>query len=140
MTIDITDGDGPPPEYDLDELSRRLAEHAATWVPEYYARGRIDNHGNELRLANIRGAPPRREGSCVIKLKGDEAGCWYDHADGKGGKPLSTLAEATGLRGVELFGRAAEIVGTTPAKANGHSRPRGKTDEDRARDVAFILQ
>src|ERR1051326_3729166 len=76
---------------DLDELSDRLAACASQWVPELFPQGRISKDRTELRLANIRGAAPRHQGSCVITLKGQRAGSWHDHSTGKGGGPLSTL-------------------------------------------------
>ena len=52
--------------------------------------------GDELRLANIRGDKPRKQGSCVIALEGERAGDWIDFDDNQGGGPLSTLEHATG--------------------------------------------
>jgi putative DNA primase/helicase len=48
--------------YDLDDL----AETAHDWVPRLFPAGK--QLGNELRLANIHGAPPNKQGSCVIQL------------------------------------------------------------------------
>ena len=76
-------------------------------------------------MADINGNPPRKDGSCVLMLKGDKAGFWHDHSTGKGGGPLSTLKMATGLEGRELLDRAAEIIGATPAKANGEANGHG---------------
>jgi hypothetical protein len=99
--------------YDIEEISRRLAEKAPKWVRNWFPNGVINKRGDELRLANIRGAPPRNEGSCVIYLKGDKAGRWYDFTEGTGGPPLSTLAEATGRRGADLLGYAAGLAGVS---------------------------
>jgi hypothetical protein len=111
------------PQFDVDFLSRGLAERAAEIFPPLFPHGRIV--GDELRMADINGNSPRKEGSCVVKLKGDDAGCHYDHSTRKGGRPLSTLKKATGLNGRALLEDAAERVGATPAKpkANGHDRP-----------------
>ena len=127
------------PQFDVDFLSRGLAERAAEIFPPLFPHGRIV--GDELRMADINGNSPRKEGSCVVKLKGDDAGCHYDHSTRKGGRPLSTLKKATGLNGRALLEDAAERVGATPAKpkANGHDRSRQSDDEKKAREIAFVL-
>jgi hypothetical protein len=130
-------------EFDQDELSAKLADLAYLWVPEVFSRGRIDNRGEKLHLANIEGDPPKKRGSCVIDLKGERAGCWVDFGTGGKGGPLSTLAEATGLHGRELFERAAEICGSAKPKSNGHDPNRSydtkvREHEETAREVAFI--
>lgn len=128
------------PEHDLDKLSRQLAQRAPTWIPEIFPNGRLSQDGKEWRLANIRGDAPKKEGSCVITLRGEHAGCWQEFDGGGGGGPLSTLKHATHLSGRALFERAAEIVGGTAApKANGHDRRR-RTEEDVAREIDFILR
>jgi putative DNA primase/helicase len=111
------------PLYDLKELSARLSERAAEWVPPLFPEGRIVD--GQLRMANIAGAPMRKKGSCVIELKGKKAGYWYDHSTGLGGGPLSTLEQGTGLTGRDLFDRAAEMVGlsSVPVTQRARSRP-----------------
>ena len=124
MPIDLNDTEPQFVPYDIEDLNARLADRAADWIPQSFPRGRITN--GTLRLANISGDPPRKEGSCVIELKGAKAADWYDHTTRKGGSPLDTLSHATGLVGRELFQKATDIVGTTrsrgrPRKANGHA-------------------
>lgn len=138
MSVNLNDA--PPqreqrPEYDLDDLSARLGERAREWVPELFPRGRIVD--NKLRLANIRGDAPKKEGSCVIEMKGAKAGYWHDFGTNKGGGPLSTLSEALNLHGQELIARAAEMVGSVPRLANGHDRSNRK-DEQAAREIVRI--
>src|SRR5438477_13159719 len=126
--------------FDLDALKRGLADRAHEWVPPLFPRGRISKNGRQLCLANIHGDPPRHDGSCKIDLEGEKAGCWYDHAavgTACHGDQLDTLEKGTGLCPPALYERAAEIVGTTKPKANGHAKSR-RTEEDKARDVAFI--
>ena len=122
----------------MDDLSARLAASAALWVPQYFAQGRINDDRTELRLANISGAPPRKQGSCVIGLTGDLAGAWHDFDGGDGGGPLSTLKHASGKDGRELLDLAAEIAGggltyksTTKAIA--------KPPKDPSAEIAHIL-
>jgi putative DNA primase/helicase len=141
--------------YDLDELNRLLAETAHDWVPRLFPAGK--QLGNELRLANIHGAPPNKQGSCVIQLFGPNAGCWYDHDNAvkRGGGPLDTFKHALGvhLESRELIKAAAEYVGLAPTSGtviappeqrtggSGLSRPAIRSAEKpskRARDQAEI--
>ena len=103
-----------PARYDLDEIVRRLRETAEHWVPRHFPNGR--RNGDEWRLANIGGDAPRKNGSCVIALKGERAGDWIDFDTGEGGGPLSTLEHATDLTGRALFDYAAELAGTAPVR------------------------
>ena len=109
----------PQVRYDLDAIVARLRATAETWVPRLFPNGR--RVGDEWRLANIKGAAPRKQGSCVIALKGEHAGDWHDFDGGQGGGPLSTIEEATGLKGRDLFAYAAEMAGWSP----GASDPSG---------------
>ena len=103
-----------PVRHDLDEIVGRLRESAEHWVPQHFPNGR--RNGDEWRLANIGGNAPRKNGSCVIALKGPHAGDWIDFDTGEGGGPLSTLEHATGLTGRALFDYAAELAGTAPVR------------------------
>ena len=98
--IDLSDirplGLAPAP-YDLDAVVAGLRATAASWAPSHFRNGR--RMGDELRLANIRGDKPRKQGSCVIALEGERAGDWIDFDDNQGGGPLSTLEHATGSPG-----------------------------------------
>lgn len=99
------------PHYDEDAVSDALARVADKWVPVYFPRGRYSQDRRQIRLANINGDPPKKEGSCVIELFGPSAGYWYDHSLGKGGKPISTLSFALGgIRGADLFAAASELL------------------------------
>jgi putative DNA primase/helicase len=129
VSLDLNDTGPQFNEYDLADLSQRLAERAAEWVPAYFPRGIISKDRRELRLANISGDGPRKEGSCVVGLRGEHAGDNWDFQTEKGGGPLDTLSHATGLFGRQLFAKAAEIVGggrpkeRPPAsKPNGHAK------------------
>jgi hypothetical protein len=73
------------PQFDVDTLSRGLAERAAEIFPPLFPHGRIV----ELRMADINGNSPRKEGSCVVKLKGDDAGCHYDHYPQRRASPVN---------------------------------------------------
>ena len=71
--------------FDLDEIVQRLRVSAETWVPVHFPKGR--RLADEWRLANIRGEAPRKQGSCVIALKGEHAGDWIDFDGNQGGRP-----------------------------------------------------
>ena len=127
-----------PVRYDLDVIVRSLRDSAEAWVPQHYPNGR--RLGDEWRLANIHGDAPRKNGSCVISLKGEHAGDWIDFDGGHGGGPLSTLEEATGLSGRDLFAHAADVVGWSagaPPRQEPARAPRPERDPDR--EIAFIL-
>lgn len=95
-----------------------------------------------MPLADISGRAPRKEGSCVIDLTGDNAGCWHEWDDNSGGRPLSTLQNGTGLGGRALFKRAAEICGIRRPNGkavNGHIHRvarQGDAAERKAREKA----
>ncbi|MCB2052569.1 MAG: hypothetical protein KDE63_14195, partial [Novosphingobium sp.] len=83
--IDLNDAPAqlvPALHFDLDAIVARLRDGAGSWVPQAFPNGRKD--GDEWRLANIKGAAPRKNGSCIIALKGARAGDWYDHDGGEG--------------------------------------------------------
>lgn len=113
---------------DQDELSDALADTAPDWIPQLFPRGRRDTDGN-WRLANIRGEPPRKSGSCVICMSGDHAGSWHDYDGGAGGGPLSTIKEVTGHSGAELFAYARELVGNRQRRQRPKRTPRDFTAE-----------
>ena len=60
-----------PDRIDLDAVVARLRDDAGTWVPRLFPSGRREE--DVWRLANIRGDAPRKQGSCVITLKGERA-------------------------------------------------------------------
>lgn len=131
------------PLVDLDALSAALRRTVHAWAPRLFPNGRkVDD---VLRLANIRGDAPRKNGSCVIHLKGPHAGDWFDFDGNVGGGPLSTIAETTRLEGRALLSFAAECAGTAPpgqapitgtaAAQPSRIPPEGATE----REIAFIL-
>jgi len=130
-----------PVHYDLDAVVAGLRASAASWVPSHFRNGR--RLGDELRLANIRGDKPRKQGSCVIALEGERAGDWIDFDDNQGGGPLSTLEHATGLTGRALIEYAADLAGSAPIKGVKHpvadSVSKEQRAENAAREVELIL-
>lgn len=136
--IDLNVVEAVPVRYDLEEIVRRLRATAHVWVPELFPHGR--RQGDEWRLANIPGAPPRHSGSCVIMLRGEHAGDWHDFDGGDGGGPLSTLAHGTGLADRALFAHAAGMTGWTgeaPARQEPAQPPRAERDPQR--EIEHIL-
>jgi putative DNA primase/helicase len=127
--------------YDLDAVVAGLRATATSWVPSHFRNGK--RMGDELRLANIRGDKPRKQGSCLIALEGERAGDWIDFDDNQGGGPLSTLEHATGLTGRALIEYAAELAGSAPV--NGATYPIAETltkelrTDNTAREIELIL-
>ena len=95
-----------PIRHDIDQVVARLRDGAETWVPQLFPRGR--RCGEEWRLANIAGDPPRNTGSCVIALKGPHAGDWIDFDGAQGGGPISAIEHAMGLSGAALIARSRD--------------------------------
>jgi predicted P-loop ATPase len=137
--IDLNDVPSAQSFFDLDAIVARLRQTADRWVPRLFPNGR--RVGDEWRLANIQGDPPRKTGSCVIALVGEHAGDWIEFDGGDGGGPLSTLEHATGLIGRDLYAYAADLVGLDPGAAP--SRPTKETPlrspKDATREIEFIL-
>jgi putative DNA primase/helicase len=127
--------------YDLDAVVAGLRATATSWVPSHFRNGK--RMGDELRLANIRGDKPRKQGSCLIALEGERAGDWIDFDDNQGGGPLSTLEHATGLTGRALIEYAAELAGSAPINGVKHPIAEGISKEQRtestAREIELIL-
>ncbi len=137
--IDLNDAAAAPARYDLEAIVQRLRDTAHAWVPGMFPNGR--RQGDEWRLANIQGAPPRQSGSFVIMLRGEHAGDWHDFDGGDGGGPLSTLAHGTGLADRALFAHAAGMTGWTgEGPARQEPPPAPKPERDASRDIAFILE
>ena len=128
----------PSERYDLNAIVAGLRAIAETWVPRLFPNGR--RVGDEWRLANIKGAPPRKQGSCVIALKGQHAGDWHDFDGNQGGGPLSTIEEGTGHTGRDLLAYAADLAGWSPGAPIRQAPPAiAKPERDTAREIAFIL-
>ncbi|MGE0424950.1 MAG: toprim domain-containing protein [Reyranellaceae bacterium] len=129
----------PAVHYDLDVIVARLRERAGSWVPQHFPNGRRE--GDEWRFANINGAPPRKNGSCVIALKGERAGDWHEFDGDQGGGPLSALEAATGLRDRALFAHAADLVGWSPDAPARREPPASpiKVEKDSRQEIAYIL-
>jgi hypothetical protein len=139
----------PSPHYsDVETLTHILRVNAPDWVPELFPRGRLDPDDKTLwRLANIKGDPPKKRGSCIVHLAGDKAGGWFDYETGKGGNgPASTIKESLGLSGAALIKKMAEYaeryahLPAPPAKAytNGHNKKDDGTAE--LREAAHALR
>jgi putative DNA primase/helicase len=130
---------GPAPaHYDLDAVVAGLRVSAASWVPSHFRNGK--RLGDELRLANIRGDKPRKQGSCVIALEGERAGDWIDFDDNQGGGPLSTLEHATGLTGRALIEYAADLAGSAPVNDASHPVAETLTKAQRAENIAREIE
>jgi putative DNA primase/helicase len=127
----------PFERFDLDAIIARLRDTAEAWVPRYFPNGR--RVGDDWRLANINGAPPRKNGSCVIALKGERAGDWHDFDGDHGGGPLTTLGHGAGLSGHELLVLAATEVGQEAVTSRARTKGSRQSSEDVEREIARIL-
>jgi hypothetical protein len=82
---------------------------ARQWVPALFPHGVIKD--GELRVADITGRPPRKQGSCVINLKGEHAGGYTDFGiDNRGHDAVATIADHYRVDGLDALKAAAEIA------------------------------
>lgn len=123
--------------FDLDAIVARLRDTAASWVPQHFPNGRRE--GDVLRLANIRGDPPRKNGSCVIALQGEHAGEWFDFDGNLGGGVLNTLEQANGLTARDPYAYAADIAGWSPeAPLRREPPPPVRQERDAKQEMEII--
>jgi len=128
-----------PPRFDMDLIVRRLRDTAESWVPQLFPNGR--RAGDEWRLADIQGRAPRKNGSCVISLKGPHAGDWHEFDGDQGGGPVNTISKASGLDGAALILEAAEIAGVAPGAPERKAPPAAPSvaKRDAAQEIAHIM-
>jgi putative DNA primase/helicase len=134
--IDLNEVWQPPVRYDLGEVRERLSATAAEWLPSLFSQARLSADRKTLRCADLSGRPPRKEGSCVIHLRGPRAGWGYDHATGESAGPIDLLHHATGLTNTALFEEAARLAHVDRPRSVQSTPPRRR---DHSREVARIL-
>jgi predicted P-loop ATPase len=134
--IDLNDVWQPLPRLDLREVRERLCAIADEWLPELFSQAKLSVDRKTLRCADLSGRPPRKEGSCIIYLKGPRAGWAYDHATGESAGPIDLIHYATGLTQARLFEEAARL-----ARLGQPVRPRAPpvAKPDHVLEVARIL-
>jgi hypothetical protein len=119
----------PLPEksnYDRDAILATLQTTAYLWVPEVFPQGKIDHVKKELRVADISGRPPRKQGSCVVQLDGEHAGGYKDFSlGGKGGNAIDTIADHLGVTGLAALEKAHEVA-ERYGRVDGHKAPAQK--------------
>ncbi len=127
------------PRFDMDLIVRSLRDTAESWVQRLFPNGR--RVGDEWRLANIYGDAPRKNGSCVISLKGAHAGDWHEFDGEQGGGPISTISHATGLEGAALIMEAAGIAGVMSGTPKWRADPVAVpvVKRDAAQEIAHIM-
>ena len=108
--IDLNEVWHPPYRHDLREIKERLCATAQEWLPPLFPQARLSSDRRTLRCADLSGRPPRKEGSCIIALKGSRAGFGYDHATGESAGPIDLIYQATGLTNASLFDEAARLA------------------------------
>lgn len=134
--LDLNDVWTPPARVDLRQVRERLAATAAGWLPVLYPAARLAADRSHLRLADLSGRPPRREGSCVIHLAGPYAGWGFDHATGESAGPIDLIHHATGLAEGALYEEAARLARLDAPLPS--SRP-AVTKPDPGPEIARIL-
>lgn len=134
--IDLNDVWQPSVRFDLDAVRDRLSATAPDWLPELFPRGLLSSDRATLRCADLSGRAPRKEGSCVIHLRGPRAGWGYDHATGESAGPIDLIHHATGLANAALFEEAARIARLGRPEPPRPSAPRS----GHGREVARILE
>lgn len=113
-----------------------LCATAPDWLPPLFPQARLSFDRRTLRCADLSGRSPRKEGSCIIHLKGPRAGWGYDHATGESAGPIDLIYQATGLTSVALFEEAARIARMGQPVA---TRAPTVAKPDHALEVARIL-
>ena len=139
MAVDLNDSAPQLPLYDLLNLTHALAERAQEWVPRLFPNGTRDS--DEIRLADITGRAPRKQGSCVIPLIGEHAGSFHDFDGGDHGGPLTTIERKTGLTGRALFDYAANLIGYKPVNGAAHPKQAVTKPEppSHEQEISYIL-
>ena len=137
--IDLNDVWQPPARIDLAQVRERLAATAADWLPGLFTDARLSPDRRVLRCADLSGRPPRKEGSCVIHLRGPRAGWAYDHATGESAGPIDLVHYATGLSDRALFEEAARLARLDLPLPPRVAPPR-EEKRDHSREVARILE
>ena len=87
--IDLNDVWQPPVRFDLAAVREQLMATAPDWLPRLFPQARLSPDRKTLRCADLSGRPPRKEGSCIIHLRGPRAGWGYDHATGESAGPIA---------------------------------------------------
>ncbi|MCB1379848.1 MAG: toprim domain-containing protein [Alphaproteobacteria bacterium] len=134
--IDLNEVWHPPHCHDLREIKEQLCATAPDWLPPLFPQARLSFDRRTLRCADLTGRPPRKEGSCIIALKGPRAGFGYDHATGESAGPIDLIYQATGLTNAALFDEAARLARMGQPVA---TRAPTAAKPDHALEVARIL-
>jgi predicted P-loop ATPase len=142
--IDLNDVWQPPVRFDLAAVREQLMATAPDWLPGLFPQARLSPDRKTLRCADLSGRPPRKEGSCIIHLRGPRAGWGYDHATGESAGPIDLIHHATGMANGALFEEAARLAHLDrPLPAHPSSaRPapaQPSPQRDHSREVARIL-
>jgi len=137
--IDLNDVWQPPVRFDLAAVREQLMATAPDWLPGLFPRARLSPDRKTLRCADLSGRPPRKEGSCVIHLRGPRAGWGYDHATGESAGPIDLIHHATGMANGALFEEAARLAHLDQPLPARPSSARLSPNRDHGREVARIL-
>jgi hypothetical protein len=123
--------------FSLDNIADALRATADRWVPALFPQGRRGDDRKTWRVASIKGGAPKKQGSCVIQLSGDNAGDWidWDNPNVLKGGPISTVKEALGLSDRETIPECLKIIEEHGGSSYLHGRAERPTPAKRDRSV-----
>lgn len=119
---------------DLQDISRQLADTAHVWVPQMFPLGK--RNGSDWRIGDLDGASGA---STSIKLTGERAGCFIDHAnsDAIAGGPIELIRQTYGLSFPDAVQKALNIARIPlPKQADPVKTEKEKSE----RDLHFVNQ
>lgn len=132
------DGDGQGrPFFDFDAIKTRLADTAPIWVPDHFRNAVMEHDKRSMRVGDLDGNKATGDGSAIIHLEGERAGCGKDFASDEWAGPIDLLGRATGLHDHELYEYAARIAGVLTASPIVKSTK--KTPADHTKSIERIL-
>jgi len=91
---------------DLQEIIRQLSSTAHIWVPQMFPLGK--RNGQDWRIGDLDGAKGM---STSIRLTGEKAGCFIDHANSDiiGGGPIELIRLTYNLTFADAIQKALDI-------------------------------
>ena len=97
---------------ELQELTRCLGTTAYSWVPQLFPAGQ--RMGRDWRVGDIDG---RKGLSLSVRLLGEKAGCFIDHADSNiAGGPIELIRIAYGISFTDAVHQALQLTSAPIAK------------------------
>lgn len=119
---------------DLQEIIRQLSSTAHIWVPQMFPLGK--RNGQDWRIGDLDGAKGM---STSIRLTGEKAGCFIDHANSDiiGGGPIELIRLTYNLTFADAIQKALDISRIPLPK---YSEPVKTEKEKVERDLYYVQQ